>query len=63
MCPAGERAITGGTNWSDDSNDHELITVYSRPVLVNGKPVGWRARGGTDLASEQVFTVQVLCAK
>jgi hypothetical protein len=62
-CPSGERAITGGTNWSDDSNDRELITVYSRPVITNGKVVGWRARGGTDIATERVFTVQALCAK
>jgi hypothetical protein len=62
-CSSAEKAITGGSSWSDDSDDHELITVYSRPVIENGRPVGWRARGGTDLAEDRVFSVQVLCAK
>ena len=62
-CPAGERAISGGTTWSDDSDDQELMTAYSRPVLEAGKAVGWRARGGSDVATDRVFTVQVLCAK
>jgi hypothetical protein len=62
-CQAGEKAITGGTSWSTDENEEELMTVYSRPVLENAKSVGWRARGGTDIASDRVFTVKVLCAK
>jgi hypothetical protein len=62
-CSSAEKAITGGSSWSDDVDDHELITVYSRPVIENGRPVGWRARGGTDLAEDRVFSVQVLCAK
>jgi hypothetical protein len=62
-CDAGERAIAGGSGWSPDANEEELITVYSRPMLENGKPVGWRARGGSDMRSDRIFTVQVLCAK
>jgi hypothetical protein len=62
MCQAGEKAITGGTKWSSDANQEQLITVYSRPVLANGQPVGWRARGGSDLPADRVFNVQVLCA-
>jgi hypothetical protein len=62
-CGPGERAITGGTSWTDDNDDRELITVYSRPVIEAGKPTGWRARGGSDLAADRVFTVEVLCAK
>jgi hypothetical protein len=60
-CRPGERAVTGGTTWSTDSDDAELITVYSRPVIEDGVPVGWRARGGSDMATDRVFTVQVLC--
>lgn len=64
MCQNGEKAITGGTSWSSDVNEEELQTIYSRPLLDDkGKPVGWRARGGTDIASDRVFSVQVLCAK
>jgi hypothetical protein len=62
-CQPGERAITGGTAWADDRNDADLITVYSRPLMENGQVVGWRARGGSDLATDEAFTVQVLCAK
>lgn len=62
-CQLGERAIGGGTTWSSDKNDTELITAYSRPLMQNGQAVGWRARGGSDLGVDQVFTVQVLCIK
>jgi hypothetical protein len=62
-CESGERAIAGGTSWSSDANEEELITVYSHSVVENGKPVGWRARGGSDIATDRVFTVEVLCAQ
>jgi len=62
-CPSGEIAVAGGTSWSTDANAEELITVYSRPLFDSGQPVGWRARGGTDVASDRVFTVQALCMK
>jgi hypothetical protein len=61
-CQPGERALSGGTNWSTDDNGEELTTVYSRPVIENGVPVGWRARGGSDVGASRVFTVEVLCA-
>jgi hypothetical protein len=61
-CQPGERAISGGTSWSTDANEEELLTVYSRPLIENGKPVGWRARGGSDEDEDHVFTVEVLCA-
>jgi hypothetical protein len=61
-CESGERAIAGGSSWSSDANEEELITVYSHPLVENGKPVGWRARGGSDIGSDRIFTVQVLCA-
>lgn len=62
-CQTGEKAIAGGSTWSSDQNEEELVTNYSHPLIDNGKVVGWRARGGSDVASDRVFTVQVLCAK
>jgi hypothetical protein len=62
-CKSGERAIAGGSSWSSDANDEELITVYSTPVVADGKAVGWRARGASDIAADRVFTVEVLCAQ
>jgi hypothetical protein len=61
-CHPGERAISGGTSWDSDKDGEELMTVYSRPLMVNGVPVGWRARGGSDIGAARVFTVEVLCA-
>jgi hypothetical protein len=61
-CQPGERAISGGTSWSTDNDGEELTTVYSRPLIENGKPVGWRARGGSDIGEDRAFTVEVLCA-
>jgi hypothetical protein len=61
-CPSGQRAISGGTSWSSDNDGEELTTVYSKPVIENGVPVGWRARGGSDIGTARVFTVEVLCA-
>lgn len=61
-CQPGERAISGGTSWSTDDNGEELTTVYSKPLMEKGVPVGWRARGGSDLGATRVFTVEVLCA-
>jgi hypothetical protein len=62
-CESGERAIAGGSSWSSDVNEEELITVYSHPLIENGKAVGWRARGGSDQRGDRIFTVQVLCSK
>jgi hypothetical protein len=62
-CAPGERAVTGGTSWSSDADDSELITVYSRPIVEGKAVVGWRARGGSDINQDRTFTVQVLCVK
>lgn len=62
-CPSGEKVIAGGTRWSSDTDAEQLITVYSRPLIINGKVVGWRARGGSDIAGDRIFNVQVLCSK
>jgi hypothetical protein len=62
-CASGEHAVAGGTFWSSEKNDEPLVTAYSRPLIEEGKAVGWRARGGSDLNADRIFTVQVLCAK
>jgi hypothetical protein len=61
-CVSGERAVAGGTSWSEDRDDTELMTVYSRPIMENRLAVGWRARGGSDQNAAATFTVHVLCA-
>ncbi len=61
-CHAGERAISGGTSWENDKDGEELLTVYSKPLMEKGKPVGWRARGASDDATDHVFTVQAICS-
>jgi hypothetical protein len=61
-CQTGERAISGGTSWSTDKDGEELVTVYSKPLIENGTPVGWRARGASDVGTARVFTAEVLCA-
>jgi hypothetical protein len=62
-CASGEHAVAGGTFWTSEQNDERLTTVYSRPLIEAGKVVGWRARGGSDLNEDRIFTVQVLCAR
>lgn len=62
-CQPGESAIAGGTSWSTDADDAELITVYSRAIVENRRAVGWRARGGSDINGDRTFTVQVLCVR
>jgi len=61
-CQPGQRAVSGGTSWSSDKDGEELVTVYSKPVMEKGVPVGWRARGGSDVGAARVFSVEVLCA-
>ena len=62
-CQPGERAIAGGTWWSTDADDAELVTVYSRAIVENNRAVGWRARGGSDIPQDRTFNVQVLCVR
>ena len=63
-CAANERAIAGGSSWNMDSSpDLELITVTSQVILTGGKPTGWRAKGGSDIANAAVFTVAALCER
>jgi hypothetical protein len=61
MCASGELAISGGTGWSDDSNDLELVTGRLTPVISSNQVVGFRGVGGSDGAGTSTFTVYALC--
>lgn len=64
-CDSNEKGISGGTNWSGESDSTQLITVLSTPVYDSGtkKITGWRARGGNDTASTMTFQVYLVCVK
>ena len=63
-CDSGEKAISAGTSWSDNSNDLELVTVWLKPILnSSNQVVGFSARGGNDSGQSSTFTVHVLCYK
>jgi hypothetical protein len=62
-CESGERAISGGTGWSDDTNDRELVTVWLRPIVESNNVVGFSGKGGNDSGNASTFTVYVLCYK
>jgi hypothetical protein len=62
LCASGELAISGGTGWSDDSNDLELFTGRLTPVLNTANQViGFRGTGGNDSDNDSTFTVFALC--
>jgi hypothetical protein len=62
LCSSGELAISGGTGWSDDSNDLELWTGRLTPVLnATNQVIGFRASGGNDSGNTSTFTVYALC--
>jgi hypothetical protein len=62
LCASGELAISGGTGWSDDSNDLELWTGRLTPVLnTTNQVIGFRGTGGNDSGNDSTFTVYALC--
>jgi hypothetical protein len=61
-CESNERAISGGTSWSDDAADRELFTGELEPLFnANNQPNGFLAVGGNDSGNSSTFTVHVLC--
>ncbi len=64
-CDSNEKGVSGGTNWSGESDTTELVTVLSTPIYDSSskKVTGWRARGGNDTASSHDFQVYVVCSK
>ena len=61
-CQGNERAISGGTSWSDDVTGRELMTGELEPQL-NGQNqvVGFLGVGLNDSGSDSTFTVHALC--
>jgi hypothetical protein len=61
-CQGTERAISGGTSWSDDNPGLELFTGELEPQLnAQNQVVGFLAVGGNDSGQASTFTVHVLC--
>jgi len=62
-CQSGEKAISAGTGWSDDTDNLALTTVQIKPLITNSAVVGYMARGGNDSGQSSTFTLYVLCYK
>jgi hypothetical protein len=61
-CSGNERAISGGTGWSDSDAGLELWTGRLTPVLnASNQVVGFRGSGGNDSGQSSTFTVYALC--
>jgi hypothetical protein len=61
-CVGNERAISGGTSWSDDVAGLELFTGSLQPQLnTQGQVVGFLGVGLNDSGQSSTFTVHVLC--
>ena len=61
-CSGNERAISGGTNWSDSDPTLELFTGRLFPVSnASNQVVGFRASGMNDSGQSSTFTVYALC--
>ncbi len=62
LCEGNERAISGGTSWSDDDPNLELWTSEVGPVLnPQNQVIGFLAVGGNDSTQTSTLTVHVLC--
>ena len=62
MCASNERAISGGTSWSDSNAGLELWTGRLTPVLDGSNQViGFRGSGGNDSGQSSTFIVYSLC--
>ena len=62
LCQGNERAISGGTSWSDDATGRELMTGELEPQL-NGQNqvIGFLGVGLNDSGNDSTFTVHALC--
>jgi hypothetical protein len=62
LCEGNERAISGGTSWSDDVAGLELFTGELEPQFnAQNQVVGFLAVGGNDSGQASTFTVHSLC--
>ena len=62
-CARGEVAVSSGTDWSEDRDNFELATVYSRLLVERGRPKGAVARGASDEPGDRTFSVHALCVR
>jgi hypothetical protein len=61
-CAANERAISGGTSWSDDNPTYELVTSQLKPVTnPQNQVTGFSAVGINNSGQTSTFTVYALC--
>jgi hypothetical protein len=62
LCQGNERAISGGSSWSDDDTGLELYTLELEPQLnPQNQVVGFLGVGGNDSGQNSTFTVHALC--
>ena len=62
LCVSGERAISGGTGWSDTDPTLELFTGRLTPVLnASNQVIGFLGSGLNDSGESSTFTVYALC--
>jgi hypothetical protein len=62
ICTGNERAISGGTGWSDSNPGLELWTGRLTPVLnASNQVVGYLGSGGNDSGQTSTFIVYSLC--
>lgn len=62
LCQGNERAISGGTSWSDDVTGRELMTGELEPQLnAQNQVVGFLGVGLNDSGNDSTFTVHSLC--
>lgn len=62
LCQGTERAISGGTSWSDDALGRELMTGELEPQFnAQSQVVGFLGVGLNDSGNDSTFTVHVLC--
>ena len=62
LCQGNERAISGGTSWSDDAAGRELMTGELEPQLnAQNQVIGFLGVGLNDSGNDSTFTVHVLC--
>jgi hypothetical protein len=61
-CSGSERAISGGTHWSDDNVAYELVTSELQPVQnAQNQVTGFSAVGINNSGQSSTFTVYALC--
>ena len=62
VCAGNERAISGGTGWSDSNPGLELWTGRLTPVLnASNQVIGFLGSGGNDSGQASTFIVYALC--